>query len=379
MKVLYFSLWALFLVTTPLYLLPSGGPQLAHIPLALIFSVLFFKSSAAVFGNTPTKIFGGFAFYALCVNLCYWFFSNLQDYIFLLSSLYLLFNVVTFVVTYAMAKRENGFSLIYYSLTVVAVVQVCAFFVLGMNFGGVRYLAFFNDPNQLSSWALFSTVVFAAMKQSGKISVVKFLVGGIACAALVLLSVSRGGTIALACIWIVVFWKSPIWVKLILGCIFLISATVFLPYVEEMPFFSRIQTLSEISIGEDRHWSRVWEFPLYNILGAGAGGYGRFDFTGMEIHSTLLTVLFSYGIPGILLYFTFIKACVFKTLKNNFILIFLPLLPTFVSVNMVRMTSLYVMFGVLFTLMETKSEKERGRSRHLRDFHVHRKEIVGNV
>lgn len=362
MKVLYFSLWALFLVTTPLYLLPSGGPQLAHIPLALIFSVLFFKSGAAAFGNTPTKIFGGFAFYALCVNLCYWFFSDLQDYVFLLSSLYLLFNVMTFVVTYTMAKRENGFSLIYYSLTVVAVVQVCAFFVLGMNFGGVRYLAFFNDPNQLSSWALFSTVVFAAMKQSGKISVVKFLVGGIACAALVLLSVSRGGTIALACIWIVVFWKSPIWVKLILGCVFLISATVLLPYVEEMPFFSRIQTLSEISIGEDRHWSRVWEFPLYNILGAGAGGYGRFDFTGMEIHSTLLTILFSYGIPGILLYFAFIKTCVFKTLKNNFILIFLPLLPTFVSVNMVRMTSLYVMFGVLFALMEVKFRKKEAFS-----------------
>lgn len=379
MNALYLSLWVFFLVTTPLYLLPSGGPQLAHIPLALIFSILFFKSGVSVLRNTPTRIFGGFAFYALCVNLCYWFFSDLQDYIFLLSSLYLLFNVMTLAVTYVMATRKNGFALIYYSLTFIAVVQVCAFFVLGMNFGGARYLAFFNDPNQLSSWALFSTVVFAAMKQSGKISVVKFLVGGIACAALVLLSVSRGGTIALACIWIIVFWKSPMWVKLILGCVFLISATVLLPYVEEMPFFSRIQTLSEISIGEDRHWSRVWEFPLYNILGSGAGGYERFDITGMEIHSTLLTVLFSYGIPGVLFYLSFIKVCVFKTLKNNFVLIFLPLLPTFVSVNMVRMTSLYVMFGVLFALMNTKSEKEKWCVRHPRDSHVHRKEIAGNA
>ncbi len=358
MKTLCFSLWWLFLITTPLYLFPSGGPQLAHIPLLLIFLLLFFRYGIGIFKTLPVKMFMWVVFYAVCVNLCFWFFSDFSEYGFLFSSLYFLFNVMTLSVTYAMVNREGGFLLVYYALTFIALVQLCAFFVLGMNYGGIRYLAFFNDPNQLSSWALFATVVFAALKQYGKISTAKFLVGGGACAALVLLSVSRGGTFALACMWLVVFWRSPLWTKLLLGAILAVSLTVFLPYVEEMPFFSRVQTLSETDIGADRHWNRLWEFPFYNILGAGDGGYYRFDVTGLEVHSTILTVLFCYGLPGLFLYCAFIKVCIFKKLGNNLVLLFLPLVPSFISVNMIRMTSLYVMFGCLSVLMNYRNSED---------------------
>lgn len=360
MNALCFSLWGLFLITTPLYLFPSGGPQLAHIPLLLIFLLLLFRYGVGILKTPPVRVFVWMVFYATCANLCFWFFSDFMEYGFLFSSLYFLFNVMTLSVTYAMANREGGFLVVYYALTFIALVQVCAFFVLGMNYGGARYLAFFNDPNQLSSWALFATVVFAAQKQYGKISTAKFLVGGGACAALVLLSVSRGGALALACMWIIVFWKSPLWAKLLLGAILAVSLTVLLPYIEEMSFFSRVQTLSETDIGADRHWNRLWEFPFYNILGAGEGDYYRFDVTGLEVHSTIFTVLFCYGLPGLFLYFAFIKVCVFKNLGNNLILLFLPLVPSFISVNMIRMTSLYVMFGCLSALMNSRNSGEAG-------------------
>lgn len=363
MNIVIYFLWVLFLACTPLYLLPSGGPQLAHIPLLLIFLYFIFRHRASIFRNSPVKAFSVFVLYATSVNLCFCFFSDFRELGFLLSSLYLIFNVMTLAVSYAIISSEKGLSLLYYALTFIAFAQICAFPVLGMNYGGVRYMAFFNDPNQLASWSLFASVIFAAMKQREKISVVKFLVGGGACATLVLLSVSRGGVIALACIWCIVFWKSSLRVKLLLGLACVISLCVLFPYIEEMPFFSRVQSLSETDIGQDRHWNRIWEFPLYNILGAGEGDNFRFDLTGLEIHSTLLTVLFCYGLPGILLYLRFIKTCIFKTFSNQLVLLFLPLLPSFISVNMIRMTSLYVMFGCLSALLirrETRITRERG-------------------
>jgi hypothetical protein len=52
-----------------------------------------------------------------------------------------------------------------------------------------------------------------------------------------------------------------------------------------------------------RGYDRIWLYPQYLLFGAGEMGLARFPETGMmEQHSTLGTVLFSYGVIGMFLF-----------------------------------------------------------------------------
>ena len=54
---------------------------------------------------------------------------------------------------------------------------------------------------------------------------------------------------------------------------------------------------------DERGYSRILEFPEYILLGAGEGARYRFgDRHSHELHSTFGTLLFSYGVPGLLLF-----------------------------------------------------------------------------
>ncbi|MFT7158405.1 MAG: hypothetical protein ACI8Q1_003437, partial [Parvicella sp.] len=61
-------------------------------------------------------------------------------------------------------------------------------------------------------------------------------------------------------------------------------------------------------------YDRISNHPEYLIFGAGEGGYNRFDtfIDNHEMHSSLGTIVFSYGIPGIVLFTLF----VFSLLKK---------------------------------------------------------------
>jgi hypothetical protein len=64
-----------------------------------------------------------------------------------------------------------------------------------------------------------------------------------------------------------------------------------------------------LTIGQERDdslagrgYDRIWRFPEYLFFGGGEGEYARFHgLYDVEIHSTIASVVFSYGIPGILL------------------------------------------------------------------------------
>lgn len=353
-------LWFFFLALTPIYLFESGGPQLAHIPLLLLFLWMFFKKGFSLFDNPPLRTFTWFVGYALLVNLSFLILSEFQSLGFLFASLYLIFNMMTLSVAYRMAKTPGGCSILYWALVVIGGVQLATFFVIGANYFGVRYMAFFNNPNQLASWATLTVILCSCMLKTKGISSIKFLCAGGICSALVLLSASRGGVLALGCIFIVVFWRSSLWIKALVFVVGLLAFSWAVPILEETAFFTRTQTVFDTSAEDDRHWTRVWEFPEYNILGAGGGEYDRFDITNAEIHSRGLTILFCYGIPGVLFFLRFLKTCSFRSTSNNFLLFLLPLFPTFMSHNMLRMTSFYVVLGAMAALLEMQNSMKYG-------------------
>ena len=53
---------------------------------------------------------------------------------------------------------------------------------------------------------------------------------------------------------------------------------------------------------EGRGYTRIWVYPQHLLLGAGEFGWGRFKDVTSELHSTLGTILFSYGSIGLVLF-----------------------------------------------------------------------------
>jgi hypothetical protein len=77
---------------------------------------------------------------------------------------------------------------------------------------------------------------------------------------------------------------------------------------------------------EGRGYDRIWNHPWHLAFGAGEGAYGRFrsGYLG-EMHSSVGTLLFSYGIAGCLLLIFFL-ILVIKQNKFTEYFILIPLL-----------------------------------------------------
>lgn len=356
-----YALWFLFLICTPVYLFSSGGFQMAHVPLLILTLAIIFRNRLFFFNNVPTKAFLGFTSYAVLINFLFFLNSGTEDTSFLIHCLYLLFNIMTLGVSFRMGSTPKGMNVTYWALLFIGVVQVGAFAVIGMNYGSVRYMAFFNNPNQLAAWGCMALVLVACMKKVAVVSVLKFLMMAGVCILLVLLTGSRAGTLTIACVLLIVFWRVPLWIKISIGLFAVLAFSWVIPFIEDTTFFSRTTALSEENVGDDRLWSRVWEYPLYNFLGAGEGGLDRFDVPN-EIHSTFLAVLFCYGIPGLLLFFRFLKICTYRSLSNNFLLHVSPIFIIAMGHHMIRMTTFYVMLGTVAALLEVKFRKKEAFS-----------------
>ncbi len=70
--------------------------------------------------------------------------------------------------------------------------------------------------------------------------------------------------------------------------------------------FSSIGKKSSDSL-EGRGYDRIWRYKQNLLFGAGEGADYRFG-RAIEMHSTLGTVLFSYGMPGFLFFCRFLCA-----------------------------------------------------------------------
>jgi hypothetical protein len=114
---------------------------------------------------------------------------------------------------------------------------------------------------------------------------------------------------------------------------------------------------------EGRGWTRIADDPQYLIFGAGEGEYGRFG--GLlanlhaELHSTIGSAAFSYGIPGLLLFFLMYFGVVARGRGGYEVAALMaPLLYGFVH-NGLRFTTIWIMFGMFLVSSATRMETTR--------------------
>ena len=343
--------WAAYIILFPFYLLPSGGGQLSD-----VFGVLLiFFSLKQIFNNINNirfiKVLFLFLFYTFIVNL---------TWVILIQELSLLKSSVNYLYTFLLMNavliffksnnsRKFTFKIILFSLFL----QLICYF-LSTKTWGYRKVIFFNNPNQLALWGVTTLVMVNVLAK--KIDVKRIELINLLITFFIMISASK---IAIFCG--IVFWgywfvlkKKTLFDKiavfiLIIVSLYNVPKIMKLQLVDNV--FQRIQTddLSDDTL-EGRGFDRLWNHKEFLLFGAGEGENKRFNsqFDG-ELHSTLMSVLFSYGVIGFLFYIAHIRFVFMEDVKKEDIMLMF-LLFTFSLVHMtLRIPFFWIAIAIIYT------------------------------
>ena len=326
----------------PIYIFPSGGVQLSDLFFFIsLFLFLVNGKSSLLFSelkySSKLKYLRIFIFWTFIVNLIV-FIDWLQTNT-LLSSFYYVYNYLIMILTLAFFRLSGNSFLtkIYYSffisIILVFLVAILNFDYLFADKYYYRRAVSFNNPNQLGYWALMSMTVLFILKKILSLNKVKyfnviFVLGILMTLYLSIISLSKASIISVI---ILIILNSVNNFKIIFFLSFVTIASFSYLQLEEDNFISRIdKRISDVGKANDdnlegRNYDRLWKYPEYLFLGAGEGTIEQRFEKDNEIHSTIGTIIFSYGFFGILSFSLFILIFIREN-KYSFLIYLLPLL-----------------------------------------------------
>jgi hypothetical protein len=297
-------------------MLPSGGPQISDIMIVVLTLLLLPKFITTIVKNETAKAMTVFIFYVIIVNL-FWSLFYLDSGI-AKNILFFVFNGSVFLIVMSQANRERFWKVTLYAVVASLFMQF-ALLPIGRLFAGFRPIIFFNNPNQLGYWALLVTCLLWLVNRKLKLN--QYLYIGLLLFTLffVFLSLSRAGMASATLVAVFTLFVNSLKKTVIILIILIpIGIANYQSVISNLEFVEKIEHRLEHSGNSDnaegRGYDRIWNHPGYLFLGAGEGRYGRFrsGYLG-EMHSSLGTLLFCYGVVGCFLLGLFI----FMVVRNN--------------------------------------------------------------
>lgn len=323
-----------YLLLKPYYLFASGGLQIADIFLLLSFVLLFVESRLSSdwrseLARTIQEQRLIFIFVALTFIINTLYFFTYLELKFFLSSSYYVFNLLAIIAFAIFLKDRHFLSRIGSVFKFNLVIQLALWAShIGRYFDADRYMGTLNDPNQFGYYILISFLfIYATDIALGKGRTYIYYLLTI---LLIFLSGSTGMLLGIgvfsaliAAYYIKQQLKSPYKMVrrimhstgIFLGLLVLLFPIVFTVIdsdhgdvfgITEAPLFLRISEKQEQASGEasknifeDRGLDVLGKYPHFMIFGAGEGAYRRFTMMnnyGNEVHSTLPSILFYYGL-----------------------------------------------------------------------------------
>jgi hypothetical protein len=323
-----FAVWILHLVMLPFYLFRSGSVQPAHLVFALavmaaaITPAAFYVAADALELRRRYCLAGHFSQAGVLLAL-YVFYTFIVNGIWaavlgsaqpLLFSLFGLYNLFVFAFCgWFVCQAPLEFS----RYTRAGLFLALLIVLVDVTFAGgasseQRVEGLFNNPNQLAYFCL-DTAAIAFISNSRGLGRGPVNIAIIGMAAYVSLrTFSRAGSSM--CIMILLLSLTT--ASRGIGAWILragIVAILFF-FVVHTSWLDTIGKRSQAAAAfggqvEERGYDRILADPQYVLLGAGEGEFKRFGGhlaeIGGELHSTLGTLLFGYGLPGLLLFLAF--------------------------------------------------------------------------
>jgi hypothetical protein len=319
------SLWALVLLSMPYYLFSSGQPQLSDYLLCAVSAIVFLGMRLDQRVRPAILALMAFVAYVAMVNALWA--AVLRDEFFLVATLFYVFNllVVTTALVLFSHYRESFLTVTYFATTISLFVTAAIGVLQG---GAARGMIFFETPNQLAYYSLSATTIGVVLSQYRRAS--RLYAGAVIVAGLYLqyVSVSRAGAVSMLALLGAIVVRRP--AAILTGTVVLVGALLFFESESERVnlWQMRIDTTQSETIADhlqERGVDRLVENPHHMLVGAGEGGYRRFGPVAKELHSSLLTVLFCYGLVGLLLFGRLLWR-VWKTTGSRVSIFLVPLL-----------------------------------------------------
>jgi hypothetical protein len=357
---------SLYIITCPFYVFDSGLPQPSDgIAFMGILSLLF---SGKIYPLLKLKVFKRliqFIILATIINLIYFFIYRGKgiNNKFYFPPLFYIFNMLFFCMVFYLLNKNFLKNANFLSLAILISLFVQVLFGIG-HIGGGRSSLFFNNPNQLGYYSLVSLSIFSALPSKYRANKLIFLVTVLMSAYLILLSNSRAALLGVALLGIIVFIKEGFKVKassmffavtaLMLGWYFLSQSVFVDTQIKTIKDRAESKVIQGVSEWQIRGYDRFYLNPEYIFFGAGEGAFERFNsYQHLEMHSGPGTILFSYGIAGFLIFFSFIKFLIRRNVFYNLIL----LTPVFLY-NLSHQGFRESLFWILLASVFVVSEKE---------------------
>ena len=352
-------IWFLYILLFPFYFFPSGNLQIADFCIIILVSTSFKSLYKKIKTNKVAFKLGLFIFYVFIINT-FWFLIY-YDLSIIKNNLFYLFNFLVFLFCLTRTNDIRFWNISFIALVSSLLLQLVLFPYWKTHY---RPIIFFNNPNQLGYWALLIGSMLHLLSSKKIIRFDFFLILNFGILFFSLLSLSRAGMASSITLFVIAFFSKSLIKASVIGSIFLVSFIVINPtFYREMEIsqkvVNRIENQGVHDNPEGRGYDKFVLYPHHLILGAGEGKYDRFRkaFYLGEIHSSLGTILFSYGIIGFILFINFLYSlCKGRKLRYNLIL--LPILIYSLTHMGLRFSLFWVVLAFIFGTGENIAKKQ---------------------
>ena len=367
----------IYLALKPLYLFPSGLPQISDMFLMVGMFYLFVKHrgkfSIPNRAGAALKILGVLVVYQTSINIIYTLRTGEDLY---LISLFYIFNLIAFsefiiISSVSDIKRVRAATA---TGAMLGIVLSCVGLVVYSS--AIRQAGFFNNPNQLGYYGVIVFSLALILEES----IPKWKKYLIECCSFwaVFVSGSKAGFIALSMMMVakLIFHRKKRSPGVQLLQLFAAVAVIFTFYLflysdsyivttnRRLSFMRdrllNMQSENDSNLGSGRGYNRIAEIGLSAVWGVGEGAYERFEtLRGLEVHSSYATMVVCYGYIGLFLLYLFVLKCIkFKgqLLKN--LILSSGILLYWITHNGLRNTIMWIFWGVLLCESLAVSEED---------------------
>jgi len=352
--------WALYMALIPIYVIKSGLPQPGDVFILILLPIVLRRWDGKLSPEVRRafRMLMLFTVWVVAVDYTWMFltgnFKPSGPDSFLLYPIYYVYNTLIFLAACILYLRHGDLFL----RVTVLVVAGLAYLQAAMSFFmalGTRSSLFFNNPNQLGFYALLAATLIAMTHRRLRLRLWFASSAMLCCGYLAMLSASRAAVGGVAILLALLFLSNP--KVIVVTCIATITLSVVGPIARvfdaaENRMVNRSKS-SQVTFFEERGYDRITQHPEYLPLGAGEGGFTRWDEEShvrlMEIHSSAGTILFSYGILGSLLFLLF-GWRVIRGAPLRLVLLLLPPAMYTIAHHGLRFTLLWVLLSVFIVL-----------------------------
>lgn len=356
--------WIAFLLGLPFYVFPDRFPQPAYLVIPIIAMILYFehfRPGRLRFVSDDRQILISlvlFVLYTIIVPLIWFLWLGNAQMLFYPA--FYLFNLLIFWVVLSLRAVHGGyFDVVTEKSIVVALVLQLVLLPLVGSQGELRQSLFFNNPNQLGYYALLSSTAILLLHERSGIAKRWVLIGSGGAFVLGVLSLSRSALSSMVLLFLLAGRHRPRRL-LVMGAtigLAVLVTWISLPQLARERLFLRTRGSTDSLAG--RGYDRMINHPEFLLFGAAEGGFDRFESAQPgEIHSSFGTILFAYGLPGLIFFALFLVMVLRRSGGTSWML----LAPALVY-GLTHQGLRFVMFWVFLGLVCTPAMQGKIRAR----------------